>query len=220
MRLNNGPEGSYSIHVRSWAEIPFRTVVRQQFDFSCGSAAVATLLSYHYDRATPEGQVFAAMWDKGDKTAIRKAGFSMLDIKSYLDGIGYHTEGFRLTVNQLRQAARPGIVILDLKGYKHFVVVKGIEGDQILVGDPMLGLNRYTLAEFQLHWNGIFIAIIASPLKNRPTFNLASDWTPWARAPIANAPLDSPITRITDYLPSVYSITPQIIIDPNNPGGQ
>ncbi|RYF14189.1 MAG: peptidase C39, partial [Oxalobacteraceae bacterium] len=27
----------------------FETVVRQQYDFSCGSAALATLLRYHYD---------------------------------------------------------------------------------------------------------------------------------------------------------------------------
>ena len=33
--------GSYTIGVTSWRDIPFRTVVRQQYDYSCGSAAVA-----------------------------------------------------------------------------------------------------------------------------------------------------------------------------------
>jgi predicted double-glycine peptidase len=220
MRLNNGTEGSYSIHVRSWAEIPFRTVVRQQFDFSCGSAAVATLLSYHYGRPTPEAQVFTAMWAKGDQTAIRKAGFSMLDIKNYLDSIGYRTEGFRLTAAQLRQAARPGLVILNLKGYKHFVVVKGVANDQVLVGDPMLGLSRYSLADFQSRWNGIFLAVVASPLKSRPDFNLASEWVPWATAPLETAAYAVPITKLTNYLPPLYQITPQIIVDPRNPGGK
>jgi hypothetical protein len=220
MRLNLGADGNYSIHVRSWAEIPFRTVVRQQFDFSCGSAAVATLLSYHYDRPTPEAQVFSTMWEKGDQAAIRKAGFSMLDIKNYLDGIGYRTQGFRLTIAQLQQAARPGLVILDLRGYKHFVVVKGVEDGQVLVGDPMLGLSRYSLANFQSHWNGIFLAVVASPLKSRPTFNLVSDWTPWATAPLETAAYATPITKLTDYLPPIYQITPQILVDPRNPGGQ
>jgi predicted double-glycine peptidase len=215
MKLNNGADGNYSVPVMSWREIPFRTVVRQQYDFSCGSAAVATLLTYQYGLPTPEGRVFATMWEKGDQEAIRKVGFSMLDIKNYLDGIGYRTEGFRLSIAQLRQAARPGLVILDLKGYKHFVVVKGVIGDRVLVGDPMLGLGQYTLKQFQEHWNGIFLAIVSSPAKEAPTFNLASDWTPWSKAPLDWGRPDVPITRLTDNLPPTYQLTTQIIIGPN-----
>lgn len=220
LRLSNGADGSFRIHVMSWQEIPFRSVVRQQYDFSCGSAAIATLLSFHYGRPTPERSVFSAMWDKGDQEAIRKVGFSMLDIKNYLDSIGYRTEGFRLTPAQLRQTARPGIVILDLKGYKHFVVVKGVEGDRVLVGDPMLGISQYSMAEFQSHWNGIFMAVVASPLKGRPGFNLASDWTPWSTAPLREGVPYRPISQITDNLPPDYQITPRILFDPRNPSGQ
>jgi predicted double-glycine peptidase len=220
LRLNLGSDGTYQVQVKSWREIPFRTVVRQQYDFSCGSAAVATLLSFHYGRTTPEQQVFTDMWNKGDQEAIRKVGFSMLDIKNYLDGMGYRTEGFRLTPAQLRQAARPGLVILDLKGYKHFVVVKGVVADRVLVGDPMLGLGQYTMKEFQSHWNGIFLAVVSSPLKGRPTFNLTSDWSPWSRAPLTEGPRDFPLTKVTDNLPLVSQLTPQILFDPRNPSGQ
>lgn len=220
MRLNQGADGNYRIQVMSWQEIPFRSVVRQQFDFSCGSAAVATLLTYHYARPTPESQVFVAMWEKGDQAAIRKAGFSMLDLKTYLDTLGYRTQGFKLTMAQLRQAARPGIVILDLHGYKHFVVVKGVVGDRVLVGDPMLGLSQYSMAEFANHWNGIFMAVVASPLRGRPNFNLAGDWTPWSQAPLRQVASDVPISQLTNYLPPIYQITSEIIIDPRNPSGQ
>ncbi|WP_204283799.1 C39 family peptidase, partial [Klebsiella pneumoniae] len=67
----------------------FRTVVRQQYDYSCGSAAVATLLRYHYGRPTVESDVFSAMWRSGDQAQIKRAGFSMLDMKRYLDSQGY-----------------------------------------------------------------------------------------------------------------------------------
>lgn len=219
VRLSQGADGNYRVAVMSWQEIPFRSVVRQQYDFSCGSAAVATLLSHHYGARTPERQVFTAMWETGDQSAIRKAGFSMLDIKNYLDGIGFRTEGFRLTPAQLRQAARPGIVILDLNGYKHFVVVKGVQGDRVLVGDPMLGLNQYSLADFAKHWNGIFLAVIRSPAKVRPTFNLASDWTPWSRAPLRLGLPEMPISQVTNYLPPDYQLSREILIDPRNPSG-
>jgi hypothetical protein len=59
--LGNTDLGKYNLHITSYAEIPFRTVIRQQFDYSCGSAALATLLHYQYGLNTNEAQVFKAM---------------------------------------------------------------------------------------------------------------------------------------------------------------
>src|SRR5690606_34611966 len=50
--------GNYSVQVISCRDIPFRTVVRQEYDYSCGSAALATLLRYHYGRDVAEREVF------------------------------------------------------------------------------------------------------------------------------------------------------------------
>src|SRR3546814_6408724 len=51
-----GPEtgGTYQLQVMTWWDIPFRSVIRQRYDFSCGSAALATLLTYHYGAPTSE----------------------------------------------------------------------------------------------------------------------------------------------------------------------
>ena len=53
------PGSSYSMSVRSLKEMrlreAFRTTLRQQYDFSCGSAAVATLLTHHYGVADERG---------------------------------------------------------------------------------------------------------------------------------------------------------------------
>ncbi len=54
--------GVYQARVTSLRDMPFRTVVRQQFDFSCGSAALATLLHYHYGLPVNEAAVFQAMY--------------------------------------------------------------------------------------------------------------------------------------------------------------
>src|SRR3546814_5009984 len=69
-----GPEtgGTYQLQVMTWWDIPFRSVIRQRYDFSCGSAALATLLTYHYGAPTSEAMPFRAMWEKGDREAIRK----------------------------------------------------------------------------------------------------------------------------------------------------
>ena len=71
--------------VRSMQELRFVETVRQGNDFSCGSAAIATLLTYHYERPTTELQVFEKMWNQGNKKKIREHGFSMLDMKHYLE---------------------------------------------------------------------------------------------------------------------------------------
>ena len=68
------------LNVVSYRDIPFRTVVRQRYDFSCGSAALATLLRYHYNRDVGEEQVFRAMYAAGDPCVIQPVGFSLLDM--------------------------------------------------------------------------------------------------------------------------------------------
>ena len=90
----HGEGAGASVKVTSWRDIPFRTVVRQQYDFSCGSAAVATLLTYQYGRKVSEAEVFKAMYAVGDQEKIQKVGFSMLDMKRYLDEHGH--EGRRV----------------------------------------------------------------------------------------------------------------------------
>ena len=46
--------GNFNVPVTSIREGRFQTVIRQEFDFSCGSAALASLLTYHYERPTTE----------------------------------------------------------------------------------------------------------------------------------------------------------------------
>lgn len=205
--------GDFSVGVMTWWDIPFRSVVRQRYDFSCGSAAVATLLTYHYDRPTNERAPFRAMWALGDKDTIRKVGFSMLDMRNYLQSIGYRAEGFNLKPDQLYQVKRPVIVLLDLDGFKHFVVVKGQTKDQVLVGDSILGLTKYSLEDFSKHWNGVALAIVDGPIQKRPVYNLAGDWNPWARAPMDQVSATAEVGDLTTHLPPLYQLSPEFLLD-------
>src|ERR1700754_3420548 len=65
--LGNSDTGNYNIQLTSYSEIPFQTVVRQRYDYSCGSAALATLLKFHYAIDTNEADVFTAMYAVGDQ---------------------------------------------------------------------------------------------------------------------------------------------------------
>ncbi len=201
----------YTVKVMSWWEIPYRTVIRQQYDFSCGSAAVATLLTYSYGRPTAERVPFKAMWNNGDQKAIRKLGFSMLDMKTYFRTIGFHAEGYRLGAKDLVNLKRPAIVLLNLRGFKHFVVVKGVQNGRVLVGDSMLGLTDYSLSDFLKVWNGIALMIV--PGGQTPSFNLASDWGPWAKAPLEDAALHIRAPDFGSAIQQSYQITDRIVLD-------
>jgi uncharacterized protein len=211
-----GPEATgganYSVKVMSWADIPFRSIVRQRYDFSCGSAAVATLLTYHYQRPTSEQQSFSEMWKTGDRSVITKSGFSMFDMKNYLQTAGFHAEGYRMSVDDLAKGERPAIVLLDLNGFKHFVVVKGVKNDIVLVGDSIRGLTQFTKAEFVKSWNGIALAIVDKKDAPRPGYNLVRDWGPWSTAPIDENSQIATIGDVTTFLPPTYQLTPQILL--------
>ena len=105
--------GAYSVPVKSMktilAEIKFRTTVRQKFDFSCGSAAVATLLTHHYQRPVTEEEVIKVMYAKGDQAKIQREGFSLLDMKQYLETNGFLADGFEATVDQIIKFGAPGL---------------------------------------------------------------------------------------------------------------
>lgn len=204
--------GSYNVAVMSWRDIPFRTVVRQQYDYSCGSAALATLLRFHYGVHVAEGEVFTQMFEHGDQARIRRVGFSMLDMRSYLETRGYTADGLRLSLDRLAALDMPAIALITHNGYRHFVVVKGIHADRVLVGDPTFGLQTYTRAEFQAVWNGVVLAIRRTPdgATTAPAFNREEEWRPWVIAPLDAAMGPISPSDLLRQMPELYQITPVI----------
>lgn len=197
-----GAGGSSFVAVESIRERKFSEVVRQQYDFSCGSAALATLLTFHYDRQTDERDTFGAMYAAGDKEKIAALGFSLLDMKRYLEGIGYQADGYQATLGTLAQAAIPAIALINHKGYRHFVVIKGIKNGEVLIGDPALGLRYVTRAEFETMWeNRILFIIKNKPEIGRSQFNVDDVWQKLARAPLGAAISQESLASLTVTLP-------------------
>jgi len=208
VRTHGEAGGSYTISVTSWRDIPFRTVVRQQYDYSCGSAAVATLLLHHYGLDVREAQVFQSMYARGDQERIQRVGFSMLDMRAYLERIGFQADGLRLSLDRLATLGVPAIALITHDNYRHFVVVKGVSDTEVLVGDPTFGLQRYSRAEFEQVWNGVVLAVRRAPAHaSAPTYNEADEWRPWAVAPVGDAPQAASPSDLLRHMPEIYQIT-------------
>ncbi|MCM0613413.1 C39 family peptidase [Marinobacter sediminum] len=198
-----GLAGGLELGVRSFKEQRFSSIMQQEYDFSCGSAALASLLSYHYDHQFTEQEVFSRMFSLADPEKVRQEGFSMLDMKRFLDSVGYRADGFRMPLSGLRDKVRlPVIVLLNMNGFRHFVVIKGISEDEVFVGDPARGLKAYSRAEFEDYWNGAAFVIRSHLKQGRSTFLLDGDWPQIARAPLSQGQGGVPLGHTLPYWPS------------------
>lgn len=194
-----------NVPVTTFRDIRFKSVVRQQYDYSCGSASLATLLRHHYGRPVGEAEVFKAMWDVGDQAQIQKVGFSLLDMKRYLERLGYKAEGYEISFQELMASREPMITIIDLGDYRHFVVVKGVRDGQVLVGDPAQGLRTYSAKEFREIWQPVILTIEQA---GRPAFNREGDWRPYGSYALGEPLGDDSLASLTRELPPSYQITP------------
>jgi uncharacterized protein len=139
-------------HITTFKDQKYRNMVRQIWDFSCGAAALATVLKYAYGLDVTENQVFRAMYAVGDQVQIRNRGFSMLDMKKYLDTIGMQGIGYRVDANQLYNLRIPVVVLLNIGGYEHFVVLRKATPDGVWVADPSLGNRLMDRDAFVRDW--------------------------------------------------------------------
>lgn len=180
--------GNYDIPATSFLERRFKTVYKQQYDFSCGSATLASLLTYHYDDTVDEQSVFVDMYQNGDQQKIQKQGFSLLDIKLYLERRGYRSDGFKIKLDQLVQANVPAITIINNNGYMHFVIIKGLNEQEVLVGDPAVGIKVMPRDEFEAMWeNRILFLIHDKQDVAAKHFQDRQEWALRVKAPLGSA---------------------------------
>lgn len=177
--------GAFSVPLVSMKEIRFQKTIHQQYDFSCGSAALATLLTHHYNFPVTEQAVFREMFERGDKVKIRKEGFSLLDIKNYLAARGFDSDGYVADVEKLNIAKVPAITLIKERGYHHFVVIKGLRDGRILIGDPSSGTRAMPQQQFKEMWVNNILFVIKNKT-NLARFNGADDWRAAPRSPVAD----------------------------------
>ena len=152
--------GQFSKPVRSVREERFRNLVEQKYDFSCGAAAVTTVLKYAYHLDVNELDVIEGMLQVSDPEIVAEKGFSLLDIRKYVQQHDLRGRGYNVEPEALDSIRIPTITLLNIKGYQHFVVLKRTIGDNVFVADPALGNRVIPREEFLQSWNGVIFAII------------------------------------------------------------
>ena len=155
-----GEVPQFSKRVVSLRERRYQDIIQQRFDFSCGAAATATILRYAYDLDVNEVDVILGLAQVADEELAKEKGYSLLDIRHYVETLGLRGRGYELPPELLAKLRIPTIALLDLRGYKHFVVIRKITEDSVYVGDPALGNRIMPLEDFLESWNGAVFAIL------------------------------------------------------------
>jgi hypothetical protein len=143
--------------VRSIIEKRQHNVVLQQWELSCAAAALATVLRYQYGVPATERSVALGLINRKEYIAnpnlVRlRQGFSLLDLKRFVDGFGYAGIGLgQMSLSDLYERA-PIIVPVNLQGFPHFVVFRGGTAKTVLMADPAFGNVAMSTEKFLSGW--------------------------------------------------------------------
>ncbi len=152
----------------SYLDLRYIGVIEQSNEYTCGAAAVATLLTYFYGVSTSESDVlnlvYEAMRARGEKPS-QEQGLTAYDLKEALKAKGITSKGFLVKPAALQDYfSRGGLpVIIHLtKPEKHFEVAVGMIGDQIVIADPSWGRSIIPLSELvkQRGYDGVVLVPI------------------------------------------------------------
>lgn len=131
-------------------------VVRQHYDYNCAAASLTTLLNYQYGEKYSENAITKGlmMMVKPEKRAtIKEKGFSLLNIAKLSHELGYKTVSYNIdSLEELRALNFPSIVRVILNDISHFVVVKQITHNRVLLADPAWGNRSMTHYQFSKVW--------------------------------------------------------------------
>lgn len=161
-----------SVQMEPYEVIKFRHIVHQAFDYSCGSAALVTILTYDLGLTINEQQAMEGMLERGEnEKIIARRGFSLLDMKRYVASLNIDSAGFRAEAKDLLTLEHPAIVPIDFGGSKHFVVLRGVRDGLVYIADPSAGNIVFSVKKFASLWDRNTLFVVYPP-KNRPAPNL------------------------------------------------
>lgn len=175
--IDSGSGTRIDISLKSMKTLRDQGLIKQRLDYSCGAAALATILRYGFGDEVTERELLRELFDflpEDEEALRRKEGFSLLDLQQVAQARGYKAQGFRLAPQDLARLGGPVIVFIKPRGYKHFAVLRGVRGDRVFLADPSRGNIRMPAYRFLDDWlgeNGKGIIFVIESKDGRPALD-------------------------------------------------
>jgi predicted double-glycine peptidase len=172
---------SFSKPVRSWQRIRTDNVVMQQADYTCGAAALATLIRYFWGDKITEVDILASIMTRlsaEELTDRSTNGLSMTDLRRAAVDHGYLAVIGRRTMPQLLEVKVPVILRIRHREHEHFVVLRGFREGRAFLADPIRGNVRLPIEELACEWTDEAVLVVVKPGVQPPTCHALSVYKP------------------------------------------
>ena len=132
--------------IRSWRSLRDDRVVKQQLDYSCGAASVATILREFYSLDVGEADVLSRLTNDGR--------YTFADLAAVVQNWGLAGGGIALSFDKLMELKVPAIAYVLYRGQDHFTVINGVNPATgvVSVADPSWGNRRFREHQFRRIW--------------------------------------------------------------------
>jgi len=153
--ISNKTTAREAKQLKSWKDLRDYKVIRQERDFSCGIASLATVLQLKFNVNVSEEALIEQLnrmkkFTNTSPEGIR--GYSMLDIKRLAESLGYRGKGLALNYDGLKRIVKPVIVYIEPRGVNHFSVVTKVDENFVYLADPSWGNVKYVREKFIEIW--------------------------------------------------------------------
>ncbi|OZS41370.1 C39 family peptidase [Photobacterium sanguinicancri] len=101
--------------------------------------------------------------------------------------MGLEANGYKLPLEKIKKLGIPAITIINFDGYMHFVVIKGINTKQVILGDPSRGTVVMDIAEFEEYYKGLVLLVKSHIDVARNGFIKKENYSVYAASPTAEA---------------------------------
>ena len=140
----------------------YEATVPQQFDYTCGAASIATVLTYYWDLPTTETQVIDVLKQRYSLEEIarrRETGLSFDDLIFAAARLGFEAQGAQVAADELPKLRGPAIIQLVNTKFQHFVVLRQVGVEVYYVSDPIVGELVMSAPDFRREFAGYVLAI-------------------------------------------------------------
>jgi predicted double-glycine peptidase len=202
------PSKIIKVPIKSFTEIRSENMVRQHYDYSCGTSSLATILNFFYQKPVSESQIIKwILIKKGliskkcpqklEKCKITKKPqelenkdfmLSFWDLANFSKKLGFKPVALAIDIKTLLQLKVPAIVyVRPRKWDSHFSVYKGTDGKFVYLADPsygniMIKLSKFKsifyLKEYNFKKGRILALIPQKPVKTNKNFMITQKENP------------------------------------------
>ena len=168
-------EFSINKPIKSWIEFKNENLTRQEYDYSCGSASLSTILKYYYDLDIGEKEILDEVLkskgydiSKKEKLEDGDTTLSFLDLANYANNKGFKAIGLALDLKSLAKLKAPVILFVKIRKSEHFTIYKNMDKNYVYLADPSFGNIKVKISKFKemfyqrddLQYPGKLLAIV------------------------------------------------------------